>query len=339
MCMTNHFSFQPKSFKAQPFKPPFWLKNPHIQTILPKFLVKYQPNYRRELIKDALGESQIAYDFVDVKDEKIDGKYQKPLVILFHGLEGSSNSHYAKSLAKAVKEQDWHYVVVHFRSCGGIPAMGNVFYNAGDTSEMQHAMIQLGSRYQHLYAVGMSLGGNVLAKYMGEQGDKAACQAAAVVSAPVDLASSAIAMERLMGRRIYTPYLLNPLVKKALENSLSSEEMQAVCSSTRISEFDQIFTAPRHGYRSVNDYYRHASSLPYLIDITKPTIIITAKDDPFLGMTACDTDLPDAVLLLETEHGGHMGYLRYLPHHSPKLNVSWLPDTVVGFFNSQMTGR
>lgn len=326
-----------KRFQAQPFKPPFWLANPHLQTILPKYLVTHQPNYRRELIKDSLNESQIAYDFVDTQDEQVDGKYQKPLVILFHGLEGSSDSHYAKSLAYAVKEQGWHYVVVHFRSCGGIPAAGDVFYNAGDTSELEHALAQLGKRYQQLCAVGMSLGGNVLAKYMGEYGDKAACQAAAVVSAPVDLSSSAIAMERLMGRRIYTPYLLNPLVKKALENSLSSEEMRAVRTSSRISEFDQIFTAPRHGYRSVNDYYRNASSLPHLIDIAKPTIIITAKDDPFLGMTARQSDVSDAVLLLDTEHGGHMGYLRYLPHHKPKLDVSWLPDTIVEFFNAQVT--
>ena len=329
----------PQHFTVQPFTPPFWLANPHLQTILPKFFFFFQPNYRRELIKDSLDESQIAYDFVDAHDEQVAGKYQKPLVILFHGLEGSSNSHYAKSLAYAVKEQGWHYVVVHFRSCGGIPVAGNVFYNAGDTSELVHALTQLSNRYQHLYAVGMSLGGNVLAKYMGEYGDKAVCGAAAVVSAPVDLASSAIAMERLMGRRIYTPYLLNPLVKKALENSLSSEEMRAVRTSSRISDFDQIFTAPRHGYRSVNDYYRHASSLPYLIDIVKPTIIITAKDDPFLGMTARQSDVSESVLLLDTEHGGHMGYLRYLPHHKPRLDVSWLPDTIVEFFNAQMTGR
>lgn len=333
------------SFNPTPFAPPFWLTNPHVQTMLPKALMPKLPKYRRQLLVDSLNQSQIAYDFYDSDIEKVGSKtdrnveqyqklYQQPLVVLFHGLEGSSSSHYARSLAHQVHSQGWHFVVVHFRSCGGIAAKGDIFYNAGDTVEVAHALNILSQNYATIYAVGVSLGGNVLAKYMGEAADEALCQKAVFASAPVDLASSSIAMERFFGRRVYTPYLLNPLVKKALATKLSKEELNTIKASKKISNFDHVFTAPRHGFRSVNDYYKQASSLPYLINIAKPTLMITAKDDPFLGMLATQNDVSDNVTLLECKHGGHIGFVRYLPNAKPKLDLTWLPTTAIEFFKS-----
>lgn len=294
------------------FTPPFWLKNPHLQTIIPRYLVKVTPDYQRMLIKDSYEQSDVAFDFIYADDKKdADGRWITPLVVLFHGLEGSSQSHYAKMLAHMVSQAGYHFVVAHFRSCGGVPVVGSVFYNAGDTVEIQHYLQFLAKKFTTIYAVGVSLGGNVLAKYMGEYGADAIATRAVVVSAPVDLASAGIAMRRLMGRYIYTPYLLNSLVKKALASELSPDELAGIKAARHFGEFDHVFTAPRHGYRSGNDYYHRASALPYLKSITKPTLIITAKDDPFLGLTAKASDVSDDVKLLDTRYGGHIGFVDY----------------------------
>lgn len=319
-----------KPFTPAPFKPPFWLANPHLQTILPRFVAAKAPEYRRELLKDSLDESEIAYDFYDTDEtSQGDDKYQKPLVVLFHGMEGSSNSHYARTLAHAVHGNDWHFVVVHFRSCGGVPVKGQVFYQAGDTTELEHALQYLDKKYQTIYSIGVSLGGNALAKYMSEYGDDARCLAAVIASAPVDLISASQAMERFLGRRIYTPYLLNPIVKKAIQNNLTEDEIKAIKATNRISDFDDIFTAPRHGFRSKNDYYYQASALPHLIHITKPTLIISAKDDPFLGATATRGDVSEHVTLIDTEYGGHIGFLNY---RNRKFDLNWLPNMAMRFF-------
>ena len=366
---TNTLSFNPA-----PFKPPFWLANPHLQTILPKFFAPAVPKYRRVMARDSLNESDIAFDFYDADQQAPANKRSveasisteaTPLVVLFHGMEGSSDSHYARALAHHVHAQGWDFVVAHFRSCGGVPASGRVFYNAGDTDEVHHALLQLTgpllesdsdklqNQNRPIYAVGVSLGGNALAKYMGEYGDKALCMAAAAISAPVDMSSAAMNMHSFISHRVYTPYLLNPIIKKALANDISREEITAIKAAARISDFDHIFTAPRHGYRSKNDYYRRSSALPFLLDVTKPLLLISAKDDPFIGFTATPQDVSDSVTLLETEHGGHIGYLRYTPtaslpkqaesvpqnHRKTKqrtknFDINWVPETVVAYFQS-----
>ena len=338
------------TFTYQEFKPPFWLTNPHLQSILPKFFAPKAPDYRRVVKKDSLGESDIAYDFYDAyplntyNQTQTNTVDETPLIVLFHGMEGSSDSHYARVLAYQMHAQGWHFVVAHFRSCGGIPASGRVFYNAGDTGEVHHALENLCENYKNIYAVGVSLGGNALAKYMGEYGNKAICKGAAVISAPVDMSSAAITMHSFLSHRIYTPYLLNPIIKKALANDMSADEIAAIKAVNRISDFDDIFTAPRHGYRSNNDYYHSSSALPYLRDVTHPLLLISAKDDPFIGFTATPNDVSDSVTIIDTEHGGHIGYLRYRSDKSTtnisqangkksKFDINWIPETVSAYFN------
>ena len=339
------------SFNYDEFKPPFWLTNPHLQSILPKFFAPKTPEYRRVVKKDSLGESDIAYDFYDARPpstttnttadatpETID---KTPLIVFFHGMEGSSDSHYARALAHQMHAQGWHFVVAHFRSCGGIPASGRVFYNAGDTGEVHHTLQNLCATYDNIYAVGVSLGGNALAKYMGEYGDKVLCKGAAVISAPVDMSSAALSMHSFLSHRIYTPYLLNPIIKKALANDITKEEIDSIKAVNRISDFDDIFTAPRHGYRSNNHYYQASSALPYLLEVTRPLLLISAKDDPFIGFTATPNDVSDSVTIVDTEHGGHIGYLRYRsdndksPHlyKKSRFDINWLPETVRAYFN------
>ena len=333
-----------KPFAPAPFKPPFWLTNPHLQSILPKFFAPKTPDYRRVIKQDSLCETDIAYDFYDahpVQDLENGKLEQTPLIVLFHGMEGSSDSHYARALAYQMHAQGWHFVVAHFRSCGGIPANGKVFYNAGDTGEVHHMLESLRENYAHIYGVGVSLGGNALAKYMGEYGDEALCDGAAVISAPVDMSSAAITMHSFLSHRIYTPYLLNPIIKKALANEITADEIASIKSVKRISDFDNIFTAPRHGYRSNNDYYHSSSALPHLRNVTRPLLLISAKDDPFIGFTATPNDVSDSVTILDTVHGGHIGYLRYrtsnsnvkTPSKKSKFDINWIPETVSAYFN------
>lgn len=314
------------------FSPPIWLKNPHLQTILPRFLVKYQPNYQRHLIKDSLNQSDVAFDYLLADNKKgDDGRYQTPVIVLFHGMEGSSQSHYARTLAQQIHQAGWHFVVAHFRSCGGVAVSGDVFYNAGDTAELHHYLTHLNDEFAEIYAIGVSLGGNALAKYMGEYADDALVNRAVVVSAPVDLASAAIAMERPLGKHIYTPYLLNPIVKKALANRLTADEIHALKSAKRIGDFDEVFTAPRHGFCSRNDYYRQSSALPFLSKISKPTMLITAKDDPFLGLTAQAGDVSEQVTLVDTKHGGHIGFVDY-DYRNKRFDLGFVARSALAFF-------
>ena len=138
---------------------PHWLIGGHLQTVYAKLLTRPAPNYRRELLPDSTGQEQVAYDFIDAPHANA------PLVVLFHGLEGSSLSHYAIELMHTVQAYGWHGVVAHFRSCGGVPAQK--MYHSGDTLEVAHMLNLLAQRYPTIYAVGVSLGGNVLAKYLG----------------------------------------------------------------------------------------------------------------------------------------------------------------------------
>ncbi|MBH5917538.1 alpha/beta hydrolase, partial [Neisseria meningitidis] len=159
---------------------PFFLRNGNADTLAAKFLQRPAPAYRRELLPDSTGKTKTAYDFSDGISP------DAPLVVLFHGLEGSSRSHYAVELMLAVRDWGWHGAVVHFRSCGGVANTAPVFYHLGDTAEIAFTLDTLAARYREIYAVGVSLGGNALAKYLGEQGENALPQAAAVISAPVD---------------------------------------------------------------------------------------------------------------------------------------------------------
>ena len=177
---------------------PLWLRNGHADTIFAKFIQRPAPAYRRELLPDSTGRTLVAYDFVDAADP------DAPLVVLFHGLEGSSRSHYAVELMRAVIEKGWNGVVVHFRSCGGVENTAPVFYHLGDTREISFMLEMLSERYRRIYAAGVSLGGNALAKYLGEYGSlgmAAVPYAAAAVSAPVDAAAAGTRFDKGMSDR------------------------------------------------------------------------------------------------------------------------------------------
>lgn len=322
----------PHQLPLTPFRAPFFLSNPHVQTILPKFIKLQKPNYQRKLHPDNTGTTQVAYDFVFANtDHK--PNHDKPLALMFHGLEGSSESHYAMAFAHRAHKLGYDAVIVHFRGCGGIDNTSVLDYNAGDTAEAAHvfALLKQTYGYNKILASGVSLGANMLARYLGEQGQNAQCEGAVVISAPVDLTTSAKAMHRFVAKRVYTPYLLNPLLKKALAKIDDPDLLQSLKTIKTIDQFDELYTGPRHGYGSGANYYLQASALPVLKDIAKPTLIITAKDDPFLGIIASESDVSPRVRLLYSAHGGHVGFVQL---HNKKLNIDWLPTTTFRFFDA-----
>ncbi len=293
--------------------PPRWLIGGNVQTLYAKSLQRTAPIYRRELIVDRFGEDVVAYDFIDASDP------DAPCVVLLHGLEGSSHSHYAIELMHAVKQHGWHGVVAHFRSCGGVPSKR--LYHSGDTLELAHMLNVLATRYHTLYAVGVSLGGNVLAKYLGEMGDKAILRAAATVSTPFDLSASSQALSQGLPRVLYTPYFLRTLLPKVPYTDKKFHNL---------GEFDDAFTAPIHGFLDKEDYYRQASSKPYLRHITIPTLLINAYNDPFVPSFSLPTrkEISDSVQLLRPPEGGHAAFVS----GQGRGHLRWLPKTLLQWF-------
>ena len=307
-------------------QPPLWLYGGHLETLYAKSLQVPPPAYRRELLPDGTVQTLVAYDFIDSP------RADAPLLVLFHGLEGSSESHYAVALMQAAAAHGWHGVVAHFRSCGGVANTAPVFYHSGDSHEIGFMLHTLAARYPHLYAAGVSLGGNALAKYLAEQGRAALPQAAAVISAPVDLTAAGTRFDHGLTRLLYTRYFLSSLIPKARATGFHADRL-ATCKT--LGDFDDAFTAPLHGFANRHDYYRRASSKPLLHQIETPTLLLNAVNDPFLPPEALPrpADVSASVTLLQPAHGGHVGFVS--GHGRGHLN--WMPETVLRFFSGQNT--
>lgn len=306
--------------------PPKWLKGGHFDTVYAKTLQPAMPDYRRELIYDSTGKTLVAYDFVDAQNS------EAPLVVLFHGLEGSSESHYAIALMHAVKRLGWHGVVAHFRGCGGVLNTAGIAYHSGDSHEVGYMLNVLKQRYSKIYAVGVSLGGNVLAKYLGEQGQQAISDLNVIVSAPLDLVDASQKLSKGLSKRIYIPYFLRSLRPKILSEAEyhDPEIVEKVQKSKTLTEFDMYFTAPIHGFSSPEDYYRRSSGKPFLKYIQRPTLVINALNDPFMTQASLPTqhDVSPYVQLLQPKRGGHLGFVS----GQGKGHIEWLPNTILTFF-------
>ncbi len=311
-----------------PFEAPRWLRNAHLQT-LHAALVARAPAvaYRRERWETPDG------DFIDM--DFVDGPADAPWVQLFHGLEGSSRSPYARMLMHRVRERGWRGSVLNFRGRSGEPNRLPRAYHSGDSHEVGWVLDALKSRVgmAPLYAVGVSLGGNALAKWLGESGTAAAARVerCAVVSAPVDLMAAGAALE--MGvARLYAWHFLVSLRRTALakvERFPGLAESQAVRRARSLRQFDDAFTAPVHGFRDTDDYWTRASAKPLLAAIRVPTLLLNARDDPFLPDRALPTEREvAAVVKLEfPARGGHVGFVSGpFPGH-----IEWLPRRILHF--------
>lgn len=296
-----------------PLIPPVWLKGGHFQTIYAKTICPPIPQYRRELIADSYGKDVAAYDFLDSDDPNA------PLLVIFHGLEGSSQSHYAVELMNNAQKRKWHGVVAHFRSCGGVDAKRA--YHSGDTHEITHMLSILSKRYTHIYAVGISLGGNTLAKYLGEQKDNAIPIASVIVSAPIDLSASSAHLEHGLSHLLYTQYFLRTLYKKV-------PQPPKKCHS--LGEFDDRYTAPINGFTNKEEFYQKSAAKPFLPYITRPTLLLNALNDPFIPAYSLPkhSEISLSTYLLQPQHGGHCGFVS----GTGKGHLHWLSNTVFTFF-------
>ena len=313
------------------FRPAWWCRNRHAQTIWGPLLGRPGVPLRRERVTTRDG------DFVDL--DWADGPREAPLLLVLHGLEGSSRSHYAAGLMGAARARGWRALVLNFRSCGGELNRLPRFYHSGDTGDLDEVVRHLVARdpEARIGAVGVSLGANVLLKWLGERGVKtpAAVAAAVAISAPFDLAACAQTLDRGLARLLYTRRFLRSLRAKVEQKAAvypGFVDLAAVRRARTFAEYDRVLTAPLHGFRDEWDYWTRASSGPYLATIRRPTLLINARDDPLVPAEAlpAPATLPSHVRAAFTPGGGHVGFLEGA---WPWRAVSWAERRALEFLD------
>ncbi len=297
-------SSRPHSYRA-----PWWLPGGHAQTIFPALRRAPHVAFRRERWDTPDG------DFIDLDWTGPDAAPRR--LAVFHGLEGSSQSPYARSIAHTFAADGWRVAVVHFRGCSGEPNRLARAYHSGDSAEADWVLRRLAVPGVSLHAAGISLGGNVLLRWLGERGDEAAgvVRRAAAVSAPLDLAAANRALSRGFSRAVYATHFLRTLKKKSLAKLALHPGLfdpRRTNAARTLYEFDDTVTAPLHGYRDAADYYERASSGPVLGAIRVPTLVLNAQNDPFLPRADLERATRGAAACVQVESprsGGHVGFV------------------------------
>lgn len=311
---------------------PWWLPGGNLQTIWPALFSRRvsgtHPAYRRERWGTPDG------DFIDVDwlCRPPPAQMARGLLVLFHGLEGSSRSHYAEAFADFATQQQLDYAVPHFRGCSGELNRAPRAYHSGDHEEIAWILQRMRSVHSGpIWAVGVSLGGNALLRWAEEAGSTAAqnTQAVAAVSSPLDLAAGGRAIGRGFNKLVYTRMFLNTMKPKAFEKLQQHPglfDRAAMVRAKTLYEFDNIFTAPLHGFKNTEDYWLRASAKPHLRSIRIPALVVNAFNDPFVPRSS----LPRAqevgahVTLWQPRHGGHVGFAQ----GRPPGHVRSMPEAV-----------
>lgn len=294
-------------------QPPAWHRGGHRQTIGAALLACRAPQplpppqRQRWTTPDD--------DFVDADTWR--PPRPRAAVVLFHGLEGSSRSHYAQALAGVAWRRGWMVVVPHFRGCSGEPNRAPRAYHSGDHAEIGW---MLACAQQHagglpLHAVGVSLGGNALLRWLQECGAQAGqlVRAAAAVSAPMDLMAAGAAIDAGWNRWLYARHFLRTMRAKArafARRHPGHLDVRPALRARTLRAFDDAFTAPLHGFAGVEDYWRRASSRPHLARIALPTLVLNARNDPFIPPDSLPRphEAGPWVRLWQPLHGGHVGF-------------------------------
>ena len=308
--------------EVEPFRPAWWCPGAHLQTIWAGVL---RPSPKVALTR-APWELPDG-DFLDV--DELAASSGAPRVIVLHGLEGSSRSPQVLGFLREAHKRGWGGVAVNFRGCSGEPNRLRRSYHGGETGDLAWVIDRV--RAQHpsspILCVGFSLGGNVLLKYLGEQGEKLPEQvrAAAAISAPFDLALSAHALEhglsRVYGRRLVASLKRKTLQKLARYPDLvDANALQAVRT---VAEFDDLVTGPVHGFRNAADYWAASSSAAFLPRIRLPTLLINARDDPFLPAEALPVRAVSENSFLSAEFPSSGGHLGFLEGRWPSAPIAW----------------
>ncbi|VCU68552.1 putative hydrolase [Pigmentiphaga humi] len=341
----------PAYLDTTPCPTPAWLPEGHSQTIYAaRWASHHRTSFRRERVDTPDGDF-IDFDwtapgigaraeagpelFAQLRDAAAPG----PGLVLFHGLEGSSASHYAQAISQYFRARGWTVVVPHFRGCSGEPNRLPRAYHSGDSADVGFMLDTVRQRLPHLHwhAAGVSLGGNALLKHLGEAGSSAGwLTAAAGVSAPLDLmVGGRVLGTGLINRRIYTHMFLRTLKSKTLQKAQrfpGTIDVLRVAHARDLYEFDDAYTAPTHGFRDVDDYWTRASSKPLLVDIAIPTLVLNARNDPFLPgrYLPGPTQAANSVVLHQPAQGGHAGF----PSGRFPGTLNWLPQRLADFFRT-----
>ena len=320
---------------SQKFESSFCLKNRHIQTLYQTFFRKVR-NIEFHIEEFILDDG----DFLELYWHKTPNcKANTPIVIIFHGLAGSHTSPYIKGIMKSLAQAGYNTVLMHFRGCTGKPNKLPRSYHSGETGDARQLINSLSSKFPktELFAVGFSLGGNMLLKLLGET-ENTTLSAAVSVSPPMqlDVCANAInqGFSRIYQRRLVKD-LNKALIKKYDINDMESYigiEKKDVNNLKTFWEFDEAYTAPIHGFKSAQDYYTKCSSKQFLKNIQIPTLIIHSSDDPFMSteMIPKKNELSDSVKLELSSCGGHVGFVK----GSLFSPIYWIEKRALKFFNS-----
>ena len=313
---------------------PWWLPGGNLQTIVAAKLSSAYPNERPSFQRERW--STPDGDFIDVDwlaPKPVDGS---PLWVMFHGLEGSSSSHYALAFADYAQRHGIGFAIAHFRGCSGELNLAPRAYHSGDYEEIAWILQKFAVLHKGpLFAMGISLGGNALMRWAEEAGQSAThvVRAAAAVCSPLDLAASGKAIGQGFNRQVYTRMFLRSMKPKALAKLRQHPGLfdeQVLLQAQDLYAFDNVFTAPLHGFRDTEDYWRRASAKPQLHRIRIPALLINARNDPFIPANS----LPLAheggqyVTLWQPEHGGHVGFAS----GPPRGHLGLLPQAMAQWF-------
>lgn len=315
---------------------PLWLPGSHLQTIWPALYARRvfgaRPQYRRERwpTPDA--------DFIDV--DWLEGPQRNTLMVLFHGLEGSSRSHYAEAFADHAQRSGVSYAVPHFRGCSGETNHAPRAYHSGDFEEIGWILARFRQMHRGpIVAVGISLGGNALMRWAGEMGETAAQYVSAVASvcSPLDLVAGGRTIGQGFNRLVYTRMFLQTMKPKAMAKLAQYPKLfdaRALQTAYDLHAFDDIFTAPLHGFKNAEDYWARASAKPNLHRIRVPALALNARNDPFVPASSLPiaSEVGPCVTLWQPEEGGHVGFTKGLPPG----HVQALPEAVGGWLLSRV---
>ncbi len=314
------------------FRPARWLSHRHLQTIYPSlpWAYRHRPRLRREILNLPDGDVT-AVDWVEPTGEH---PSSVPLLVILHGLESSSDSAYARMMMRAATDRGWHCCVMHFRDCGDYTNLLPRRYHAGETNDVRYFLNTLADKgeYGPVVAVGFSLGGNVLLKYLGEAADATPLRAAAAVCTPLNLHLCADSLNTGFSK-FYQWYLIKRMknaVRRKFDRHTSAFDWDKAMAARTFGEFDDAVTAPLHGFKGMQDYYDRCSSTHYLHSVERPTLIINALDDPFMSPDVIpDEDaLSENVTIEASDFGGHVGFIEGGTPWKPKF---YLPKRLMDF--------
>ena len=327
------------------YRAPWWLPGGNLQTIWAALRgVRYldaKPVFRRERWTTP------DQDFVDVDwlvSSPCNATKMQPLLVVFHGLEGSSSSYYAESFADVAKSRGWACAVPHFRGCSGELNLAPRAYHSGDFAEIDWMLRRFKAMHAGpLLAVGISLGGNALMRWAGELENSAAGVVSAITSvcSPLDLTASGKAIGAGFNRQTYTRMFLGTMVPKALQKLAQHPNLfsrTALLAARDLYAFDNIFTAPLHGFKDTEDYWRRASAKPHMQSIAVPALALNALNDPFVPAVSLPEtgNVSARVTLWQPEQGGHVGFPAATAEAWPHAHVRAMPMAVCDFLGQHL---